>query len=342
MSLRLGRLYTSSNGGSTWTERRPDGIDIDREWNVVASDSDGSFIIAAQYSGGAGHKGRFYTSSNFGVNWTERQPAGNGEKYWQAIACSDDGSFIVACEQTGRVWISSDSGVNWSEVRPNGDVNGNWLAVDCDSDGSVIILDDGDYIYWSSNSGTSWSSKTRRPSYQYTVACNDDGSLMAYVDYYSGGRIIVSDDGGSNWYYTGSLGFYPLVRIGKSSDEFLTVITIGYQYKGTWSFIDHSMTWGDAVALPAFVGMGDIDYDVSNIIYAKYGGRVYFSTDSGNNFTETQPEGDVNSNWMWTASDSDGSNLIICSFHYEEYVPPALTNRQMSFMQFQRNSLRVR
>jgi hypothetical protein len=102
------------------------------------------------------------------------------------------------------------------------------------------------------------------------------------------------------------------------------------------------MTWGEAKALPAFVGMGDIDYDVSNIIYAKYGGRVYVSTDSGNNFTETRPEGDVNSNWMWIASDGDGSNLIICSYHYEVYIPPIITiKRHTSFNQFQKNVMRI-
>ena len=44
------RLYTSSDSGANWTERQPAG-DVDKNWDSVASDADGSNLIAGAYGG---------------------------------------------------------------------------------------------------------------------------------------------------------------------------------------------------------------------------------------------------------------------------------------------------
>lgn len=59
----------------TWTESRPAG-DFDKEWKSVASDSDGTNLIAGV------ENGRLYTSANSGSSWTERQPAGDSDLGW--------------------------------------------------------------------------------------------------------------------------------------------------------------------------------------------------------------------------------------------------------------------
>ena len=58
-----GRVYTSSNGGTDWTERRPAG-NTSQRWLTVASDADGSHLIAGTSAG------RLWTSSNGGSTWT--------------------------------------------------------------------------------------------------------------------------------------------------------------------------------------------------------------------------------------------------------------------------------
>ena len=51
-----GRLWTSADSGANWTERRPAG-DSDKDWTSVASDSDGSHLIAGAEAG------RLYTGT---------------------------------------------------------------------------------------------------------------------------------------------------------------------------------------------------------------------------------------------------------------------------------------
>ena len=48
--------------------------EYDEYWNNAVSDSDGTNLIASVLGG------RLYTSSDSGVNWTERQPAGDADK----------------------------------------------------------------------------------------------------------------------------------------------------------------------------------------------------------------------------------------------------------------------
>jgi len=82
-----------------WTERQPAG-DVDKKWAALASNSDGSRLIAGVTEGG-----RLYTSSDYGVNWTERQPAGDVGKNWSIFASDSDGSHLIAGIYNGQVLL---------------------------------------------------------------------------------------------------------------------------------------------------------------------------------------------------------------------------------------------
>jgi photosystem II stability/assembly factor-like uncharacterized protein len=316
---KLGRLYTTANGGTVWTERRPDGIDLDREWRCVASDADGSNLIAGQYSAVTGAKSRLYTSADSGVTWTERKPAGDVNKSWGCVASDADGSFLIACVYVGRVYASTNGGTTWTELQPNGNVNVGWDTVACDSDGSVIILDGGSYVYTSLDGGSSWTAYGVYQANGLSVVCNGDGSLLAYVDYTEDGWVFVSDDSGTTWYgvqphYSR---WYQLVRVSKTGATFLTATDINTQYLGTWHFDYHYMTWGTVKSLGFSQSSADANSDITNVVYVKWGGRIYISTDSGVNYAETRPEGDASFNWSSVASDESGFSLIVCANHYE-------------------------
>ena len=321
---RLGRLYTTTNGGAAWTERRPDGIDLDREWRCVASDADGSNLIAGQYTGTTGAKIRLYTSADSGVTWTERKPAGDFNKLWECVASDADGSFLIAGVYGGRVYASTNSGLTWTELQPNGNANVGWDTVACDSDGSVIILDGDSYVYTSLDGGGSWTAHGVYQAVGLSVVCSGDGSLLAYVDYSTDGFVSVSDDGGTTWYpvQPHNSRWYRLVRVSKTGSIFLTATTINTQYLGTWHSDYHYMTWGTVKSLGFSQSSVDTDADISNVIYVYWGGRIYVSTDSGANYTETRPEGDVSLSWSSVASDESGSSLIVCANHYEAVTAP--------------------
>ena len=127
---------SSSSSDFIWAERTPAG-DVDTNWWGVASDSDGSHLIAGV------NPGRLWTSDDSGATWTERRPAGDVGKLWGGVASDSDGSNLIAGDYGGRLWTSTDSGVTWTEQRPAGAQDKYWESVASDSDGSHLIA--GDY-----------------------------------------------------------------------------------------------------------------------------------------------------------------------------------------------------
>jgi uncharacterized repeat protein (TIGR02543 family) len=188
-----GWVYTSTNGGVTWTARYP--IAVSRYWRTAASDADGSNLIVAAWAG------RLYTSSNSGVDWTERRPVGDTNENWQTVASDADGSNLIAGASSGRLWISSNGGSTWAETRPAGNVNGDWRGVSSNFDGSVLLV--GNYngrLYITSNGGTNWTELTPAGAVDKNwqgTACDEDGTnLIVGVE---GGRLYTSSNSGSSW-----------------------------------------------------------------------------------------------------------------------------------------------
>ena len=83
--------------------------------------------------------GRFYTSANYGVDWTERQPAGDINRCWRSARSDSDGSHLIIEVYGSRIYMSVDSGANWAEERPAGDLNKSWAGLDIDADGTNLI-----------------------------------------------------------------------------------------------------------------------------------------------------------------------------------------------------------
>ena len=81
----------------TWTERRPVG-DTNQSWLDVASDSDGSNLIAGVQAG------RLWISDDYGVTWTETRPAGDDNFAWRGLGSNDDGSNLIAAAEAARLW----------------------------------------------------------------------------------------------------------------------------------------------------------------------------------------------------------------------------------------------
>ncbi|MEK7542974.1 MAG: sialidase family protein, partial [Patescibacteria group bacterium] len=124
-------------------------------------------MIAVAKDSWTNSQGRVYTSSDSGVNWTERTPAGAGVyKEWWAAASDSDGSNLIVTDSNGdigggRIYTSSDSGASWTERQPAGDVNKYWGTVASDSDGSNLIAATygNGRVYTSFDSGASWTER---------------------------------------------------------------------------------------------------------------------------------------------------------------------------------------
>jgi hypothetical protein len=122
-----GAIYTSADGGTTWTEQlgAPS-----IEWRGITMSPNGQLLTAVAIGG------RIYTSDDFGVTWTA-SPGDPTDRDWYRVASSDDGQTIVAAEHIGgRLYITHNRGASWTMVTstPAGD----YTTVAMSADGQVI------------------------------------------------------------------------------------------------------------------------------------------------------------------------------------------------------------
>ena len=171
-------VYTSSNGGSTWTQVDIPGVYSPKFYGISCS-SDGTKVALVSgdiaYTTASGN-GYIYTSINGGSSWTKRTAA--GKRKWNDISVSSDGSILWACVTDGYLYKSTDSGVSWTEVT---DLNSRaWNSIKISPDGTKIIASvSGGYIYSSTDSGTTWSSNTTTGDWISLGMTSDSTKLVA-------------------------------------------------------------------------------------------------------------------------------------------------------------------
>jgi len=80
--------------------------DMTRGWYDVSVSSTGLYQTAVVYGG------KIYTSSDYGVNWTERQ---SNNRDWSSVSISATGEYQTAiAANSSQIYTSTDYGVNWT------------------------------------------------------------------------------------------------------------------------------------------------------------------------------------------------------------------------------------
>ena len=211
-----GRLYTSLNSGTDWTERQPGG-NQGYNWYLGDASESGEIMLAA--IGGNAPGGKLYISSDYGINWVEHTPAGAGDKRWLCGEVSGDGLTIMAGigapAVAGRIYMSTDGGVTFPEILPAGDVDRMWHTVRISNDGQYVVVQsynsagiDGK-MYKTENQGSTWTEVLRSGSSigATGVSISSDGTgKILYTE--SGGRVWLSFNGGTTWTEKYPLGDY--------------------------------------------------------------------------------------------------------------------------------------
>ena len=180
-------VCTSADGGTTWTAQIKSG---NRLWGAIASDADGSNLIAVQ-----GSAGYVYTSSDSGVNWTQRTSP--GARNWFCCASDNDGSFLLIGPTSYYLYYSNDSGASWNLCGTPG--SGTWTGVACDATGTKLAACASyNYIWTSPNGGATWVQQSFGGSRAWQcIASSSDGSkLVAGVQ---GGYLYTSTNSGVDW-----------------------------------------------------------------------------------------------------------------------------------------------
>jgi hypothetical protein len=212
-----GDIWTSTDGGVTWTDRTQSSSAHGQAWFSVASDSTGTNLVAVTPGQGVLGPGAIWTSTNAGATWIN-QTAGVPDMVpqgWNSVASDSTGTKLVAATNGGDIWTSTNGGVTWTDRTSSGPAHGppnaiggwGWASVASDSTGDrlVAVADAGD-IWTSTNAGLTWTDQTSSgpASNQvwFSIASDSTGTNLVAVDALvtgNNGDIWTSTDGGVTW-----------------------------------------------------------------------------------------------------------------------------------------------
>lgn len=288
----------------TWEETQPAG-DVNKNWDTSAISADGQTIIVTTNA--------TYLTVNGGGSWDEVSVTSSND-----LAVSGDGQTIF--RTGGGYFLSTDGGGSWTQIYPEF----NFEAVAVDEDGSTFIgVQDSFFgspsgVYLSFNGGSTWAEvEPDGPGDKnwFHTAISADGTHMAVIGEYP--KVYVSSDSGTNWVDVspGERGWYSI----RMSSDGQTLVLADGDCSDDSLFISHNFgeDWtqahvsGNGYECWPFKEGVSVSGDGQRIIAGTDGGRVYFSEDGGDSWSETQPTGSgVNGSWYPTTMSSDGTQFL--------------------------------
>jgi hypothetical protein len=319
-----GYVFTSVDGGVTWTERTEAGY---RTWMAVASSSDGTKLVACV----GGNGGFIYTSDDSGATWTERTGAGSWS--WGAVASSSDGTKLAVCAGSngGYIYTSVDGGATWTQRTTAG--NKWWSVIASSSDGSRLVAgigkvtDTPDYLYTSGDGGATWTQQTGCGSGRWVaVTSSADGTRLAACAF--PGYIYTSINGGVTWIQRTTPNTY-WVGITSSSDGMKLTSGVGGSFDGPlYTSTDGGATWNSRPAAGSH-NWGQIacSSDGSKLVVGcpqssidANSGMFYTSADSGATWTAQTGSRVGGRYWYGIAGSSDWTRLAAASYFGSIYT----------------------
>lgn len=298
-------LYTSDDGGETWTELTELGTD---NWASVALSGDGSTIVAvgSLYGIGTDDGGETFfeagtpthiaISHDFGETWTRAESA--GLHYWQGAAVSYDGSTILATRNgyEGGVSISHNGGTSWIDSLTIYDTFWNTAAMSLDKQ-TIIIGGGVGYIRLSTDGGETWSEVNLAGGNNlwFGSAVSDDGSKIALLTPFgvglTPGGVYVSENNGASWEQLSTPEALALGAISMSADgnslALTTNISLTFETGYVYTSDDFGATWEEHTSLGQR-SWGGIDMNAdgslvvvsanSDTIFGNDGGPMYVGT----------------------------------------------------------------
>jgi photosystem II stability/assembly factor-like uncharacterized protein len=272
-----GRIYTSTDGGASWTAR-PQAAGSNT-WSSVASSADGTKLAAV------GPGSQIWTSGDSGVTWV----ASEISRFWTSITMSADGSRMAAVVEegpngnsgVGRIYLFTPTGSSfgvgtWAPVAGAAPGARNWRSITMSDDGSRIAAvahtDGGtpfEQVHYSTNFGATWAQSTGTTgtfANAYRIRSSADGTQLVMAEGYPAtaeGRLWTSTDSGANW------------------------------------------TRRNAASTTSYTSV-DISADGSKMLAVQDGGQIYASIDSGVTWTARE----TNRVWRSVAMSTDGNRSV--------------------------------
>ena len=251
-----GYIYTSTDSGVNWTARM---TDQNRPWYGIASSANGTKLVAVAVSG------YIYTSTDSGVNWTQR----DSSRQWYGVASSTNGVKLVATVNNGQIYTSADSGVNWTARESSRQ----WFPVASSADGTKLVagVDNENFLYYSTNSGATWTKGNISISHWRSVASSADGTKLAAVAI--PGCIYTSTDSGANWTYYESTKYWTCIASSADGTRLAAVANNQNIYISTNS----GASWTARASIKQWYGIA-FSADGSKLVACASSGYIYTSS----------------------------------------------------------------
>jgi len=239
-----GPIYTSTNGGNSWTGVAPifgasGWWEPLMNWRSVASSADGTTLFAVgEAPGDDGFSVPVFLSTNAGATW-EEAGTNNLDSSWSWVAASADGNKVVAfASYPPGMYLSTNSGATWTLMSVTNAFFGAWSA-----DGTTLVVG-GWTLAVSRNLGATWTTAGFTNVNWSSVAASADGSKLVATA--SPGLIYTSMDAGTTWAAARGPSNY-WTAVASSADGTKIVATAGY-YGSTngmpiYTSTDSGITW---------------------------------------------------------------------------------------------------
>ena len=180
----VGGIWTSTDGGATWTNQTASTSLSGLYWWGITSSSDGTKLAAAAAAGGG-----IWTSTNSGATWTDASTtAGTIGLNWFGITSSSDGTKFDAVVTGGDIWTSIDGGQHWTNETTGMNASGlHWFGTTASSDGTKLAAAAaaGGGIWTSTTTGATWTDETTGTSASGkgfpAITSSSDGTKLAAV-----------------------------------------------------------------------------------------------------------------------------------------------------------------
>jgi hypothetical protein len=189
-----------------------------------------------------GQNGGVYTSSDYGINWTDH--TNSNSQGWDSITSSGSGQYLAAGSLYGDIWTSNNYGATWTD-RQTGAGSQDWYSIASSNNGQYLAAVESAWtgnVYTSNDYGATWTDQTNAGSRVWTsVTSSSSGQYLAAAAAY-GSNIYTSDDYGATWVtQTGAPSQTWQSVTSSSNGQYLAASSYGDIYTSS----DYGVTWTD-------------------------------------------------------------------------------------------------
>lgn len=165
-------------------------------WNGVVSSADGSILYLY------GNYTNIYKSTDYGASFTKLTTLPADSAGPRNLTTNEDGTKVYMCinsSTNGFVYYSYDGGNTWSQSNLS---VGNYRNIWCSQDGTKVILSDTLNVYYSSDSGQTYTTIYTIPTNEVAITCvriSGNGNRLALCTQGGNvstpvGKVYISDD----------------------------------------------------------------------------------------------------------------------------------------------------